>query len=91
MLFCYASISAEILPHILGQSFAPVHHILMHFCQMLLPLKALKIKCAKAVLLWHQNIGELTTSVNVIKTFFSLSLALPQNKLKCLTVASLLG
>jgi hypothetical protein len=52
MLFCFADISAEILLIILGCSFCTEHPILTHFCRMLLPLKALKIICAKAALLW---------------------------------------
>jgi hypothetical protein len=53
MLLCFANISAEILLHILGYSFCTEHHILVHFCLMLLPLKASKITCAKAALLRH--------------------------------------
>jgi hypothetical protein len=52
MLFCFANISAEILLLILGCSFCIEHPILTHFCPMLLPLKASKISCAKAALLW---------------------------------------
>jgi hypothetical protein len=47
MLFCFTSISAEILLHILGYSFFIEHHILAGFCQMLLPLKASNIICNK--------------------------------------------
>jgi len=49
MLFCFTNISAEILLHILGYSFCAKGHILVHFCQMLLLFKALKIACAKSL------------------------------------------
>jgi hypothetical protein len=39
MLFCFTNISAEVLLRILGYSFCTERHILVHFCQMLLPLK----------------------------------------------------
>jgi hypothetical protein len=53
MLLSFTNILAEISLLILCYSFCAEHHILVHFCQMLLPLKALKIVCAKAVLLWQ--------------------------------------
>jgi hypothetical protein len=40
MLFCFFSISAEILLTILGYGFCTYRHILVHFCQMPLLLKA---------------------------------------------------
>ncbi len=43
MLFCFANLSAEILLHVLGFDFCARHNILAHFCQMLLPLKSIKI------------------------------------------------
>jgi hypothetical protein len=46
---------AEILLHILGYSICAKRHILAQSCQMLLPLKASNIICAKAALLWHQK------------------------------------
>jgi hypothetical protein len=55
MLFCFTNISSEVLLHVLGYSFCFERHILVHFCQMLLPLEASKIICAKAALLWHQK------------------------------------
>jgi hypothetical protein len=54
MLLCFTNILAEISQHILSYSFCAEHHILVHFCQSLLPLKASKIICAKAFLLWYQ-------------------------------------
>jgi len=48
MLLCFTNISAEILLHTLGYYFFTAHLILVHFCQMLLTLKASKIICAKA-------------------------------------------
>jgi hypothetical protein len=48
MLFCFTSISAEILLYILGYYFFTAHHILVHFWKMLLTLTASKIICAKA-------------------------------------------
>jgi hypothetical protein len=58
MDFCFTNISAEILLHILRNILCPEHHILAHFCQMLLPIKALEIMCAKAALLWRYNVDE---------------------------------
>jgi hypothetical protein len=55
MLFFFTNISATILVHVLGYSFCTEHHILAHFCQMLLPLRASKIICAKAALPLHQK------------------------------------
>jgi hypothetical protein len=55
MLFCFTSISATILAHVLGYSFCAERHILAHFYQMLLPLRASKIICTKAALLWQQK------------------------------------
>jgi hypothetical protein len=52
MLFCFKNISDENLLHILGYSFCTERYILSHFCQMLMPLKASEIFCAKAALLW---------------------------------------
>ncbi len=51
MLFWFTNISAKKLQLILGYNFCTEHHNLMNFCQMLLPLKELKIICAKAALL----------------------------------------
>jgi len=42
-----SNISAEILLHVLGNSFCTERHILAHFCRMLLPLKASKISATK--------------------------------------------
>jgi len=55
VLFGFTNISVEILLHILGYNFCNEDHILVHFCQTLLPSKASKIKCTKAVLRWHQK------------------------------------
>jgi len=56
MPFSFTAISAEILLHILGySSFCTERHIFAHFCQMPLPLKASKIICAKAAVLWRQK------------------------------------
>jgi hypothetical protein len=55
MLFCFTNISAKILLHVLSRSFCTEHHILAHFCQMLLPLKSSEMNCAKSDLLWHQK------------------------------------
>jgi len=51
MLLCFNNISHENLLHILGYSFCADHHILVDFCQKLLPLTVLKIIYAKAALL----------------------------------------
>jgi hypothetical protein len=59
MLFCFANISAEMLLHIIGYNFCTEPHILAHFLQMLVPLRASKIICAKAALLCHQNVDEI--------------------------------
>jgi hypothetical protein len=56
MLSCFNHISAEILLRDLGYSFCTEHHILVHFCQMLLKLKLSKFNCVKAALLWGQKI-----------------------------------
>ncbi len=53
LLLCSANILAENLLHLLGYSFCGESHILVRFCQMVLSLKASKIICAKAALLWH--------------------------------------
>jgi len=58
MVLCFTNLSAEILLHILINILCPEHHILAHFCQMLLPLKTLEIICAKAALLWCYNVDE---------------------------------
>jgi hypothetical protein len=55
MLSYFTNISAKILMHILGNSFCTKRHILAHFFQLPLPLKAFKIICAKAALLWCQK------------------------------------
>jgi hypothetical protein len=55
MLFCCTSISADILLHILCYSFCSEHHILLHFCHMVLSLKASKNFRAKAAPLLHQK------------------------------------
>jgi hypothetical protein len=59
MLFCLTNISAKNLPHILGNHFGMEHHILVHLCQLLLPLKALK-KYAQILLCFGtKNVGEI--------------------------------
>jgi hypothetical protein len=52
MLFPFTNISALILLYVLGYSFWTEHHILANVHSMPLPLKASKIFCAKAALLW---------------------------------------
>ncbi len=59
MLFCFVNISAEILLHIIGYNFCTEPHILAHFLQMLVPLRASKIIGAKAALLFQQNVDEI--------------------------------
>jgi len=56
LLFCFTNNSAKKLLHILGYNICIEHNILAHFCKMLLPLKASKIICAKAVWLFYQNV-----------------------------------
>jgi hypothetical protein len=56
MVYCFTNISDIILWHILGCCFCAEHLVVTHFYQMLLPLKASEIICAKAALLWHQNV-----------------------------------
>jgi hypothetical protein len=43
MLFCLTNISAKIFQHNLDYSFCGECHILVHFCQMLLPAKTSNI------------------------------------------------
>jgi hypothetical protein len=52
MFFCLTNISAKILARALEYSSCTEHLIFAHFCQMLLPLKASKIICAKDATLW---------------------------------------
>jgi hypothetical protein len=52
---CFTKISAEILLHIFGYNFYTDRHILVHFIQMLLQLKASKRFCVKGASLWHQK------------------------------------
>jgi len=55
MLLFFTNISAKNFVYILDYSFCAEHHILSHFYKMILPLKALNIFCAKAVLLCRQK------------------------------------
>jgi hypothetical protein len=55
MVFFLTNYSAKILVHLLGYNFCAEHHILAHFCQMLLPPKASRITRTKAPLRWHQK------------------------------------
>jgi hypothetical protein len=55
IMFCFTSISAEILLQILGYSFNAKRHILVDFCQMKLPLKSSKFICSRAALIYHQK------------------------------------
>jgi hypothetical protein len=59
MSLSFTNISAIILLHILGYGFCIERHILAHFGQMLLSLKASKITCTKAALLLHKNVGKI--------------------------------
>jgi hypothetical protein len=61
MIFCFTNISAKISLDILSYRFCAEHHILVHFCQIVLPLKALKIIRGKtALLLGPKILGILT-------------------------------
>jgi hypothetical protein len=51
MLFRFTNSYAEILLHILGYIFCDEYHILVLFCQILLPLKTAKSIIAKVALL----------------------------------------
>jgi hypothetical protein len=61
MLFCFANIPTEILLNILGYSFCTEHHILVHFCQMLLPSKHCKLYAQKLLSFGNENVGEIDT------------------------------
>jgi hypothetical protein len=75
LLFCFCTISDEILQHILGYSFCTKRNILVHFFQMLMQFKAAKIFCAKAALCWHQKmLVALTPGANIIKLLKCLKL-----------------
>ncbi len=69
MLFCFTNISAEILLYVLGYSFGTKHHILAFVCQMLLPLKALKIKIGNMLCLATKMFMKLTPGACTIKHF----------------------
>jgi hypothetical protein len=55
MLLCFTNIYAIILLFILGHGYCDERHILAHFFQTLLPLKASEIIFTKAALLWYQK------------------------------------
>jgi hypothetical protein len=59
LLFCFTNISAESLLYILDYKFCTEHHILVHFCQLLLPLKASKISAQKLLFIGTQNVDEI--------------------------------
>jgi len=59
MLFCYTNISAEILLHVLGYDFHTKQHILAHFYQIQLPLKASKILAPKILFFGTKNVNEI--------------------------------
>jgi hypothetical protein len=69
MFYYFTNICAEILLHILGCGFCTEHHILAQFSQMLLPIKALKIKCVKGALLCHKNVIEIDQRFQTYKHF----------------------
>jgi len=56
MLFCFTNISLEILLHLFGYNFCAESHILAHFCQMLSPLKALKLSAQKLLCFGAENV-----------------------------------
>ncbi len=73
MMFCFTNITAVILHHILGYSFCTERRVLEHLCQMLYLLKAWTLICAKAALLWHQNVGEIDPwRFSVVEDYVSL-------------------
>jgi hypothetical protein len=55
MVSWFTNFFAKILLHVFGYSLFTEHHRSAHFCQLLLPLKAARIVCAKAAALWRQN------------------------------------
>jgi hypothetical protein len=55
MLFGFANIFSKNLLRILGYRFCAECHILAHFHETLLSLKASKIICIRATLFWHQK------------------------------------
>ncbi len=55
MLLCLTNICAKILLQNFVHRICTQCHILAQFYQMLLPLKAFKIICVTAALLWHQK------------------------------------
>jgi hypothetical protein len=56
---CFTNIYIEILLHVLGCSFFTKHHILAHFCPILLTFKASKINCAKLLRFGAKNVDEM--------------------------------
>ncbi len=86
MLFCFTSISAEILLHVLGDNFGTERHILAYFCSILLPLKAWEIICVKAVLLWSKNVlMKWTPGACIIKLLTAVIYGF-RHKLECLSL-----
>jgi len=57
MLFCFISISAEILLHILGYCYWAEYHILAHLCKVLLPSKASELSVQKLLCSAAKNVG----------------------------------
>jgi hypothetical protein len=61
------------LLHILGYSFCVERHVLAYFCQVLLLPNVSRIVCAKAVINWRQNVGEIKPKIISHKTGFFLA------------------
>jgi hypothetical protein len=59
MLFCFTNISAEILLLVLGYSICTKCHILVHFCQMLLPSKSSNYHRKSCSTYAPKNAGEI--------------------------------
>jgi hypothetical protein len=62
LLFCFTNINAEIFQHSLGYIFCSERHILVCFCQMLLPSKKHQILIVQKLLCFGaKNVGDIET------------------------------
>jgi hypothetical protein len=67
ILFCFRNISAKISPHILGCTICAERHILAHFCQMPLLLKAPKISSQKLLCFGTKYFGEINARTSMVQ------------------------
>ncbi len=63
MLFCFTSISAEIVQHILGYSICSAHHILKHLGQLLVVKSIKNCLCKSWSVLAIKMLAKLTSGV----------------------------